>query len=136
MNIFDLIKNHYQEYLFRLKKIYPDFLEQLKTIPVFPWKDEYNIADRNPELIETIDELQKLFREGKISEREYTERLNKLPEDYASRTEGIAFIHEGFVSFRDKVPSIFFSCSSFFFLFDTRFLFHLKQASLNQQGPL
>jgi hypothetical protein len=106
MTVFDLIKRHYPDYLFRLKKIYPDFFAFLKSIPILPWKDEYNIADRNPELIEAIEELKTLRSEGKISEEEYLKKIKDLSGTYASRTEGIAFINEGFVSFRDKKPSI------------------------------
>lgn len=106
MTVYDLLKKHYPDYLFKLKKVYPDFFSQLKKIPVFPWKDEYNIADKNPEIIETIRKLDKLLEETKISKEEYQKAVSELPRTFASRTEGISFIQAGFVSFRDKIPSI------------------------------
>jgi len=107
MTVFDLIKNHYSEYLFKLKKIYPGLLEFSKKVPVVPWKDEYSIADRNPEVIAELEKLENLLSEGKITEEEYRKRISEISHGYSSITKGISFIPEGIVSFRDEKPSIY-----------------------------
>jgi len=107
VTVFDLIKTHYPEYLFKLKKIYPDLLEFSKKVPVAPWKEEYSIADKNPEIITELEKPENLFNEGKISEEEYQKKISELPYTYPSITKGISFIEEGIVSFRDEKPSIY-----------------------------
>lgn len=108
MTVFQLLSRLYPEMLFKLKAHFPQILEFSKKVPVFPWKEEYNIADHNPEVIENLKALENLLSSGAISEEEYLAKSKKLFQDrkYASRTEGIAFIEEGFVSFRDEKPKI------------------------------
>ncbi|MEM4620858.1 MAG: hypothetical protein QW607_11680 [Desulfurococcaceae archaeon] len=108
MTVFQLLVQSYPEFLFKLKKHFPQMLEFSKKVPVFPWKEEYNIADHNPEVIENLKALENLLSSGAISEEEYLAKSKELFQDrkYASRTEGIAFIEEGFVSFRDENPKI------------------------------
>jgi hypothetical protein len=106
MTVFTLLSTHYSQYLFLLKEAFPSMLETAKKTPVFPWKEEYNIADKNPEIIETIKHFESLLLRGLITEKEFQDKLSSVKFKYASRTEGIAFINEGFVSFRDEKPSM------------------------------
>lgn len=108
MTVFQILARYYPETLFKLKKIFPEMVAFSKKVPVIPWKEEYNIADKNPEVIETLQTLEDLLSKNLITEEEFREKSSKLleNENFASRTEGIAFIEEGLVSFRDEKPSL------------------------------
>lgn len=75
-------------------------------VEVVPWRDEFAIADRNPEILETIEDLDRKLRKGLITEEEYHRELEKLPRESSSRTEGISFIEEKKVSFRKERPEL------------------------------
>ncbi|MEO0287949.1 MAG: hypothetical protein ABIM41_06560 [candidate division WOR-3 bacterium] len=106
--VFDLLKENYYEFFVKLKKHFPAMLSFSKEVKIVPWKKEYNIADYNPELIENIKQLEIFLQNGFITEKEFLEKKEKLLQNnrYASRTEGIAFIDQKIVSFRDVKPSI------------------------------
>jgi len=97
------------EYLVRcpsfplIAKKFPDFVEFSKSVEVVPWDDEYAIADRNPEVIDHLEFLEKLLEMRAISQEEYERELSKLP-SYASKTGGVAFIQDNVVSFREESP--------------------------------
>ena len=86
-----------------IKRKFPDFTEFSKSIEVVPWEDEYAVADRNPEVIDHLEFLEKLLQMQAITQEEYEREVSKLPA-YASKTGGVAFIEEGVVSFRDENP--------------------------------
>jgi len=98
------------EYLVRcpsfplIQKKFPDFVEFSKSVDVVPWADEYAIADKNPEVIDFLEFLEKLLEMRAISQEEYERETAKLP-SYASKTGGVAFIEDNVVSFRDENPS-------------------------------
>jgi len=104
--IFDLLKTHYPEWTFKLKRFFPEMLEFSKQVPVFSWKEEYNVADYKPELILEIEKLEKRLENGEITQEEYEKKVKDLGLTYASITKGIAFNEEGFVAFRDEIPSL------------------------------
>jgi hypothetical protein len=86
-----------------IQKKFPDFTEFSKEIEVVPWADEYAIADKNPEVIDHLEFLEKLLEMKAISQEEFERETAKLPA-YASKTGGVAFIEEMVVSFRDANP--------------------------------
>jgi hypothetical protein len=86
-----------------IQKKFTDFVDFSKSIEVVPWDDEYAIADRNPEVIDHLEFLEKLLQMRAITQEEYEREVSKLPA-YASKTGGVAFIEEGVVSFRDENP--------------------------------
>jgi hypothetical protein len=87
-----------------IQKKFPDFVEFSKEIEVVPWADEYAIADKNPEVIDHLEFLEKLLEMKAITQEEFERETAKLPA-YASKTGGVAFIEEGVVSFRDENPA-------------------------------
>lgn len=95
-------KYHYKEYDM-LKEKFPDMYHFAKEVEVVEWKDEYAIADHNPEQIEAHDFLRMLHQNGLITDEEYRKEIEKF-KGYASRTLAIAFIDEKKVSFREAVP--------------------------------
>ncbi|PMP95887.1 MAG: hypothetical protein C0169_05025 [Thermodesulfobacterium geofontis] len=85
-------------------------LEFSKRVRVIPWNEEFSIADKNPEKIEKLSELEKLFLEKKLSKEEYLKKVEEIEKEfpgYASRTEGVAFIEDNTVAFRDENPDIY-----------------------------
>jgi hypothetical protein len=86
-----------------IQRKFPDFVEFAKSVEVVPWDDEYAIADRNPEVIDHLEFLEKLLEMKAITQEEFEKETAKLPA-YASKTGGVAFIEEGVVSFRDENP--------------------------------
>lgn len=102
-----LEKNYTGEEDFQaFKKCFPDMYAFSESVEVVEWSGEYAVADRNPEVIDQIEFYQMLHENGLISHEELKERLSSVRE-YASRTEGIAFINERKVSFRSKKPKLF-----------------------------
>jgi hypothetical protein len=93
----------------KLQKLFPEFVESAKTITVIPWQEEFQIADKNPEIIDAMDFYAMLYKNKKISQEEYEKQINDLfaqAKGYISRTEGIAFIKEREISFRSPKPKI------------------------------
>jgi len=93
----------------RLQKLFPEFIESAKTITVIPWQEEFQIADKNPEIVDAMDFYAMLYKNKIISQEEYEKQINELfaqAKGYISRTEGIAFIKEREISFRSPRPKI------------------------------
>ena len=93
----------------RLQKLFPEFIESAKTITVIPWQEEFQIADKNPEIIDAMDFYAMLYKNKIISQEEYERQINELfaqAKGYISRTEGISFIKEREISFRSPKPKI------------------------------
>jgi len=87
-----------------IKRKFQDFVEFSKSVEVIPWKEEFAVADRNPEAVDHLAFLEMLFEMKAITKEEFERETAKLPA-YASRTGGVAFIEEGVVSFRDENPA-------------------------------
>jgi len=77
MKVFNLLAKLYPDYVFLLKELFPEMLETARRVPVLPWKEEYNVADKNPEIIETIQDLERLVDEGKITNEEFEKRISQ-----------------------------------------------------------
>jgi len=93
----------------KLQKLFPEFVESAKTITVIPWQEEFQIADKNPEIIDAMDFYAMLYKNKMISQKEYEKQINELfaqAKGYISRTEGISFIKEREISFRSPKPKI------------------------------
>lgn len=103
MNLHDIIKE--SETFSRIKELFPAMVETSKHVEVIPWKEEYAIADRNPEVIEAIEFYRELLKQGIISNEDYEKYVSKF-KGYASRTMGIAFTDRLEVSFRET-PTIY-----------------------------
>ncbi len=82
---------------------FPDFTEFSKFVEVIPWQEEFAVADYNPEAIDFLEFLQKLLEMQAITQEEYEREVSKLPA-YASKTEGVAFMEDNVVSFRNPNP--------------------------------
>ena len=93
----------------KLQKLFPEFVESAETITVIPWQEEFQIADKNPEIIDAMDFYAMLYKNKMISQEEYEKQINELfaqAKGYISRTEGISFIKEREISFRSPKPKI------------------------------
>lgn len=93
----------------KLQKLFPEFIESAKTITIIPWQEEFQIADKNPELLDAMDFYAMLYKNKMISQEEYEKQINELftqAKGYISRTEGISFIKEREISFRSPKPKI------------------------------
>jgi hypothetical protein len=91
----------------KLKKLFPEFVESAKTITVIPWEESFQVADKNPEIIDAIDFYEMLYKNNLISQEEYERQIKELftqAKGFISRTEGIAFIKERKISFRSLKP--------------------------------
>jgi hypothetical protein len=77
-------------------------------VEIIPWQEEFAVADKNPEVIEEIEYWDFLAESGAIPQEEANRRIEEVlrKNTYSSRTEGIAFMEEGTVSFRSKVPKL------------------------------
>ncbi|MCS7215778.1 MAG: hypothetical protein NZ826_06475, partial [Thermodesulfovibrio sp.] len=73
-------------------------------IEIIPWTSEFAIADHNPEIINSIQNLEKLLAQGKISKEKFNQEIEKL-KGYSSKTLAIAFNKLKKVSFREMPPS-------------------------------
>ncbi|MEM4668903.1 MAG: hypothetical protein QW650_00080 [Thermofilum sp.] len=93
----------YADLVERLREGFEGFLESAKRIEVVPWRDEFAVADKNPEVFFQIERLRKELEEGRIDWKVYKEMMEKLAVVPTCVTMGVAFIEEGKVSFR-KVP--------------------------------
>jgi hypothetical protein len=95
----------------KLEKLFPEFIESARTITVIPWEERFQVADKNPELLDTIDFYKMLYKNKLISQEEYEKQIKELfaqAKGYVSRTEGIAFIKERKISFRSPQPKIIY----------------------------
>jgi len=93
----------------KLQKLFPEFVESAKTITVIPWQESFQIADKNPEIVDAMDFYAMLCKNKIISQKEYERQINELfaqAKGYISRTEGISFIREREISFRSPKPKI------------------------------
>jgi hypothetical protein len=93
----------------KLQKLFPEFVESAETITVIPWQEEFQIADKNPEIIDAMDFYAMLYKNKMISQEEYERQINELfaqAKGYISRTEGISFIKEREISFRSPKTKI------------------------------
>lgn len=106
--LYDFMVRFYEsdEVFQRFKEKFPKMLEFSKEVKVIPWREEFAIADRDPEVIDVLAEMEKDFKRGKITEKEYVERLKELLPlgKVVSKTEGISFMDEKEVSFRSEKP--------------------------------
>lgn len=102
MTLLELLKRY--EIFNVLKSKFPGMIDRAGEINVIPWNKEFNVADRNPEVIETIEFLDILLKNGMITEQDYTEQVRRISTGYASKTLAIAFIGRKEVSFRSEVP--------------------------------
>jgi hypothetical protein len=102
MYLSGLLKKHqiYQ----KLKEKFPGMAEFAKKVLIIPWSDDFNIRDKNPEVIETIQFLDILLQNKLITQDEYRKQIKKISSGYAARTVGISFMDKKQVSFRDSVP--------------------------------
>jgi len=92
----------------KIKEKFPDFVEFSKTVEVIPWQEEFNVADRNPELLEELKFWNSLLESKLITPEEYNKNTKHIKQaKYISRTEGLAIIEDNVVSFRDKNPSTY-----------------------------
>lgn len=89
-----------------LREKFPGLYGHSHFVRVLEWRDEYAVADKNPEVIDEIEFWQMLLESGLISKEEYEKKMSSLPR-YASRTEGIAFRDTNEVSFRKKRPPFY-----------------------------
>lgn len=102
MKLFDLVTK--TRFFTRLNLLFPAMVETSKSVEVIPWRPEFAVADRNPEVIEASETLERLLGQGLISRKRYEEESRKLI-GYASRTLAVAIRKERKVSFRDETPS-------------------------------
>jgi hypothetical protein len=92
----------------RLKTLFPEFVETAKEIKVIPWKKDFQVSDRNPEVFETIEFYNQLLQNSLITEEQYQNYINQVLSEVQgpiSRTEGIAFTATKEVSFRTSRPA-------------------------------
>lgn len=87
-----------------LQKKFPSMANLAEEVEVIPWRDEFNVADKNPEVIEALEFLDMLLKNGMITEEQYIEQSRKVATSYASKTMGMAFIKDRKISFREAVP--------------------------------
>jgi len=76
-----------------------------KEVEVIDWKEEFNIKDKNPEIIDEIEFWEYLLKNNLITEKEFDEKINSLPRVYTSKTLAISFKEINQVSFREEFPS-------------------------------
>jgi hypothetical protein len=53
----------------KLKKLFPEFVESARTITVIPWEESFQVADKNPEIIDAIDFYEMLYKKIDFSRR-------------------------------------------------------------------
>ena len=108
MKAIELLERHYPDTLKTLEEKFPEFVETARRVEVIPWREEFQIADRNPEVIDEIEFWETLAKGGLISEEEASRKINALLKEkgYSSKTMGIAFIEAEEVSFRSEVPPL------------------------------
>lgn len=109
MNLKELFDRHYlrtQEGIAFVKK-FPRFYEAFKEIEVVEWDKELEeLYDRNPEVVDTIDFVEMLVRNGLMTREEGDRWIQRELKGYASKVLGVAYIEERAVAFRNKVPTL------------------------------
>lgn len=103
MKLIDLL-NKYSEFG-KIQTLFPCMIETAKEVEVVAWSKEYEVADKNPQVIAIEEFYDILLKEGLITEEKYKKYIEKAVTGYASRTEGVAFIDEKKVSFRKPNPT-------------------------------
>ena len=103
MKAIELFERYYPELTEKIRSVFPAFLETAGEVEVIAWREEFQVADYNPELIEEVEFWTTLYRSGLITKEEWERRVNVRT--YASKTMGVAFIDAKEVSFREEVPS-------------------------------
>lgn len=89
MNIYELMQKYYPEDTEKIKDALPKMVEFSKQVEVIPWKEEFQVADKNPEYIDQINLLEMMLKSKLITEEEFKREVKKIP--YASKTLGVAF---------------------------------------------
>ena len=87
------------------KRKFPRLMDYAKVVEVIPWRKEFEVADRNPEIYDAIQYLKKLREKRAISEEEFKKKMEQLLPigERVSKTLGIAFTERNEVSFREEV---------------------------------
>ena len=107
MKLIEILNQYYPEESQKLKQKFPTLYEFSKEVEVIEWQEEFQIADRNPELFDNLQVIELMFKSNLITEEEYRREIGKLMQSgYASKTMGVAFIDNKEIAFREKVPSI------------------------------
>ena len=107
MNLQELLNQYYPKESQKLKRKFPKMYEFSKEVKIIEWQEEFQIADRNPELFDNLEVIELMFKSNLITEEEYKEQREKiLKSGYASKTMGVAFIENKEVAFREKVPNM------------------------------
>lgn len=88
----------------KLRDKFPDMFEFSKSVEVIPWQKEFEVHDKNPEIIDAVDFLDILYKNNMISSEQYREKLNSVVKGFASKTLAVSFIRDKQVSFRTDVP--------------------------------
>jgi len=103
MKAIEILQSHYPKLTEKLREKFPKLLLTAEKVEVIPWREEFAVADVNPEVIDEIEFWRTLHASGLITEEELVEKLRRIKKN-ASKTMGIAFIEEKQVSFRAPVP--------------------------------
>lgn len=103
MTAAELCEKLYPDLARKIRERFPEFWGTAEETTVIPWREEFQVADKNPELADEIDFFWTLYRSGLIAEEEYLEKLRSRK--YFSRTDGISFMDSREVSFRSEVPT-------------------------------
>jgi len=103
MTAAELCERLYPDLSRKVRERFPEFWKTAEETTVIPWKEEFQVADYNPELIDEIEFWRTLLKEGLVSAEEYQSKVKQM--GYASRTEGISFMDSKEVSFRSEVPT-------------------------------
>ena len=103
MTAAELCERLYPELARKVRERFPEFWKTAEETTVIPWREEFQVADYNPELIDEIEFWRTLLKEGLVSAEEYRCKVRQI--GYASRTEGISFMGSKEVSFRSEVPT-------------------------------
>ena len=111
MNLKEFLDRYYSgdERFERWVEAFPKMYRYARGVEVIPWREDFQVADKNPQVIDQMEFLEELYKNGMISEEEYEKEMEKIRREmkgYVSRTEGIAFMEENKVSFRRAVPSL------------------------------
>jgi hypothetical protein len=91
----------------RLRRLFPEFVDSARSIEVIPWQESFQIADRNPQVLDTLEFYGQLLRNGLITKDQHDKYVQDAlleTKGIISRTEGIAFITTREISFRRPNP--------------------------------
>lgn len=84
-----------------LKKKFPAMVKTAEEVEVVPWEEKYAVVDKNPEVIDKLNFLHFLYKEGLLTQQQF-EQQQQAVKIYASKTLAISFIDEKKVSFREN----------------------------------